>query len=147
MDSSRWKPSKVTKDANNSRQDFGIRILGCARYFFIDYFDKRRTISSEYYIALLVRLKEEIAKKRPQINKKVLFNQDNATCHKSIATMAKLDELHFELLLHPLDLASRDYWLFPDLERNFAPMKKWYRKLRRVLRSKTNRSTKKASNC
>ena len=38
--------------------------------FFIDYFEKVRTINSEYHIALLVHLKEEIAKKRPQIKKK-----------------------------------------------------------------------------
>ena len=33
---------------------------------FIDYLEKRRTINSEYYIALLVHLKEEIAKKQTQ---------------------------------------------------------------------------------
>ena len=33
---------------------------------FIDYLEKGRTIESEYYIALLVRLKEEIAKKDPK---------------------------------------------------------------------------------
>ena len=52
--------------------------------------------------------------------KKVLFHQDNAPCHKSIATMAKSHELHFELLPHPLyslDLAPRDYYLFADLKR------------------------------
>ena len=41
-------------------------------------------------------------------------------CHKSIATMAKLHELHFELLLQPLyspELAPSDYWLFADLKR------------------------------
>ena len=32
---------------------------------FIDYLEKERTIHSEYYIALLVHLKEEIAKKQP----------------------------------------------------------------------------------
>ena len=32
-------------------------------------------------------------------------------------------------------------------ERDLAPMEKWYRKLRRILRPKTNCSTKKASNC
>ena len=50
----------------------------------------------------------------------VLFHQDNALCHKSIATMAKLHELHFELLLHPPyspDLAPSNYWLFADLKR------------------------------
>ena len=69
---------------------------------FIDYLGKGRTINSEYYIALLVCLKEEIAKEWPQMTKKiVLFYQDNAPCHKLIAMMAKLHELHFKLLLHP----------------------------------------------
>ena len=51
-----------------SRHGFGLRILGCARY----YIEKRRTTNSEYYIALFVHLKEEIAKKQPQMKKKVL---------------------------------------------------------------------------
>ena len=41
-------------------------------------------------------------------------------CHKSIATMAKLHELPFELFLHPPycpDLIPRYYWLFADLKR------------------------------
>ena len=37
---------------------------------FIDFLEKGRTIISEYYMALLVRLKEEIVKKRPQLKKK-----------------------------------------------------------------------------
>ena len=37
---------------------------------FIDYPEKGRTINSEYYIALLVHLKEEITKKLPQMKKK-----------------------------------------------------------------------------
>ena len=68
-----------------------------------------------------MRLKEEIAKKRPQMKKKkVLFHQDNAPCQKSIATMAKLHELHLELLLHTPyspDLAPSNYWLYADLKR------------------------------
>ena len=38
--------------------------------FFINYLEKGRTINSEYYIALMVHLKEEITKKWPQIKKK-----------------------------------------------------------------------------
>ena len=80
-----------------------------------------------------MRLKEEITKKWSQMKeKKVLFHQDNAPCYKSIATMAKLHELHFELLPHiPYfsDLTPSNYWLFADLkkcsrERDLAPMKK-----------------------
>ena len=37
---------------------------------FINYLEKGITINSEYYIALLVHLKKEIAKKRPQMKKK-----------------------------------------------------------------------------
>lgn len=94
---------------------------------FIDYLEKGKRINSEYYIALLVRLKEEIAKKRPQMKKKkVLFHQDNAPCHKSIATMAKMHELGFELLPHPPyspDLAPSDFYLFADLKKMLAGKK------------------------
>ena len=58
--------------------------------------------------------------------KKVLFHQDNAVCHKSIATMAKLHERHFELFPHPLcspDLAPSDYYLFADLKRMLQGMR------------------------
>ena len=82
---------------------------------------KEKTINSKYYIALLVRLKEEITKKRPQMKKKkVPFHQDNALCHESIEMMAKLHELLFRLLPHPpysSNLAPNDYWLFADLKR------------------------------
>ena len=88
---------------------------------FINYLEKGRTINSKYHIALLVCLKEEIAKKWPQMKKKkVLFHQDNALCHKSIAIVAKLHELHFELLphtLYSLDLIPSYYWLFANLRR------------------------------
>jgi histone-lysine N-methyltransferase SETMAR len=91
---------------------------------FIDYLEKGSRINSEYYIALLVRLKEEIAKKRPHMKKKkMIFHQDNAPCHKSSATMAKLHELAFELLPHPPyspDLAPSDYYLFADLKKMLA---------------------------
>ena len=78
-------------------------------------------------MALLDRLKAEIVKKWPHMTKKtILFHQDNAPCHKSIKTMAKLHELHFELLPHPPyspDLAPSDYWLFADLKKKLAGKK------------------------
>jgi [histone H3]-lysine36 N-dimethyltransferase SETMAR len=94
---------------------------------FIDYLKKGKTINSDYYVALLERLKDEIAEKRPHLKKKkVLFHQDNAPCHKSMKTMAKLHELGFELLLHPPyspDLAPSDFFLFSDLKRMLAGQK------------------------
>ena len=64
VNSSRWNLSKVTKDANISRQ-------------LIDFLEKGRIIHSKYTV-LLVHLKEEIAKIQLQIKKiKVPFHQDN----------------------------------------------------------------------
>ena len=42
---------------------------------FIDYLEKERTINSEYHIALLVCLKEEIAPKRPKWRRKSALSQ------------------------------------------------------------------------
>ena len=88
---------------------------------FIDYLEKGKTINSERYIGQLMRLKNEVSEKRLQIKKKkVLFHQDNVPCYKTQATMAKLNELSFELLPHPPyspDLAPSDYCLFADLKK------------------------------
>ena len=90
---------------------------------FIDYLEKGKKINSERYIGQLMRLKNEIGEKRFQMKKKkVLFHQGNAPCHKSLATMAKFNELSSKLLPHPPyspDLAPRDYYLFEDLKRMF----------------------------
>ncbi len=54
------------------------------------------------------------------MKKKIIFNQDNAPCHKSTKTMAKLNEFCFSLVLHPPyspDLASSNYWIFADLKK------------------------------
>ena len=60
----------------------------------------------------------KIREKRPGLQKeKIPFHQDNAPCHKSILTMAKMHELKFESLEHPPhspDLAPSDFHLFPD---------------------------------
>jgi hypothetical protein len=58
--------------------------------------------------------------------KKVQFHQDNALCHKSIKTTAKLHELSCELLPHSPcspDLASSDIFLFADIKRMLAGKK------------------------
>lgn len=90
----------------------------------IDYLQKGKTITGEYYASLLDKLKAEIARKRPHLKKKkVLFHQDNAPAHTSVIAMAKIYELHFELLDHPPyspDLAPSDFFLFPNLKVSLA---------------------------
>jgi [histone H3]-lysine36 N-dimethyltransferase SETMAR len=91
---------------------------------FIDYLEKGQTFNSEYYMALLERLNDDISRKNDPIwRKQVLFHQNNAMCHKSIKATAKLHELGYELLLHPPyspDLARCDFFLFADLKRMLA---------------------------
>ncbi|XP_047129544.1 histone-lysine N-methyltransferase SETMAR-like [Hydra vulgaris] len=99
---------------------------------FIDYLEKGKTINSDYYIALLERLTDEIAKKttsfeeeKSSVSSRQHARQD-ATCHKSINTMLELNELGFELLPHPPyspDLAPSDFFLFSDLKRMLASNK------------------------
>lgn len=89
---------------------------------FIDYLEKGKTITGEYYASLLVKLNDVIKEKRPHlVKKKVLFHHDNAPAHSSTVAQAKLHELRYELLPHPPyspDLAPSDFFLFPN-------MKKW----------------------
>lgn len=88
----------------------------------IDYLKKGKSITGQYYVALLDQLNNEIKEKRPHLaRKKVLFHHDNAPAHSSAIATAKLVELRYELLPHPPyspDLAPSDFFLFPN-------MKKW----------------------
>ena len=111
--------------------------------FIIDYFEKGRTINSEYYIALLVHLKEEI-KKQPQMKKK---NVSQVDYNDGKTTWIALQIASAPTLLS----RSGPQWLLAvcrpqkkcSRERDLVPMKKGYQKLRRILRPKTIHSTKK----
>ena len=139
------------------KQNFSFVLWDVQDIFFIDYLEKRRTINSEYYIVLLVNLKEEIAKKKqPQMKKKNMhFQQENAPCHKSIAVMAELQELNFQLLPHSIfypDLAPSDYWLIPDFKRmlqgkRFGSSKEVKSETGAYFEARDKSFSKKASNC
>ena len=87
--------------------------------------------------------------------KKCSFTNNNALRNKSIATMAKLHELHFELLPHSPyspDLASSDYWLLADLKRmlegiGFGSNEELISKTGAYFAAKDKSFYKKASNC
>ena len=61
--SAEWKLSKATKAQTSVGKVLASVFWDALGILFIDYLEKGRTINSEYYIALLVHLKEEIAKK------------------------------------------------------------------------------------
>ncbi|XP_020282790.1 histone-lysine N-methyltransferase SETMAR-like [Pseudomyrmex gracilis] len=87
---------------------------------FVDYFEKGKIITGEYYANLLQRLSDEIEAKRPDLaTNEVLFHQ-NASARTLPVVMAKIYELGFELLPHPSyspDLAPCEFHLFPNLNK------------------------------
>ena len=57
----------------------------------IDYLPKGQTINAEYYSSLLMQLKEILKeKRRGNVTKVVLFLNDNAPVHRTLATQQKL---------------------------------------------------------
>ncbi|XP_018406974.1 PREDICTED: histone-lysine N-methyltransferase SETMAR-like [Cyphomyrmex costatus] len=88
---------------------------------FIDYLQKGKIVTEEYYAALLDKLNDEIKKKRPHMAKKnVLLLLEASSPHMSLKARIKLDQLRFEMITYPSDcpdLNPSDYYLFPNLYR------------------------------
>jgi len=67
----------------------------------IDDLPKGQTINAEYYLFLLVQLKDILKeKRRGKFAKLVLFLHDNAPAHGALATQKKLAYLFFQCLDH-----------------------------------------------
>ena len=85
-----------------------------------DFLEPGQTINKGYYSAELVKLREEVKKKRRgKISKGVLLLQDNAPPHAAQVSVATARDCGFELLPHPPyspDLAPSDFYLFPLLK-------------------------------
>ncbi len=108
---SQWKLSEIFENANQLAkswcQFFRMRVD-------IDCLKKRKSIDSDYYIELLVRLKGKITKRKWQHmkKKKIIFHQDSALGYKSMKKMAKFNKLCFSLCPHPpYFLRSSLQWL------------------------------------
>jgi len=86
----------------------------------IDYIPKSQTINAEYYLSLLVKLKDILQEKlRGKFTKGVLFLHDNPPAHRALAIQKKLAYLGFQFLDHlpySPDLAPSDYQLFSGLK-------------------------------
>lgn len=68
----------------------------------IDYLEKDKTITGEFYSKLLERFDVDLKQKRSHsAKKKALFHQDNARMHTCLVTMTNIHELRYELLPHP----------------------------------------------
>jgi len=86
----------------------------------IDYIPKDHTINAEYYLYLLVQLKDILNEKRPgKFTKGVLFLHDYAPTHRALGTHKELSCLVFHCFDHSPyspDLAPSDT-LFPEVKK------------------------------
>jgi hypothetical protein len=62
--------AKEDKVGSSSRKGHGIGACDAEGILFIDYLEKGKTITGEYYSNLLTRLDEKIREKRPDLQKK-----------------------------------------------------------------------------
>ena len=63
----------------------------------MDYLPKGQTINGEYYLSLLVQLRDILKEKRcGKVTKGVLFLHDNALANRALATQKKLAYLGFQ---------------------------------------------------
>lgn len=75
---------------------------------------------AKYYVALLDKLKQELASKHwGKLSKVILFLRDYAVPHKVAIKHQKLANLHSEVLKHP-DLFPSDYYLFPTFKKQLS---------------------------
>ncbi|CAH2226577.1 jg24368 [Pararge aegeria aegeria] len=87
-----------------------------------------RTTDPELYCEQLMRLKQEVERKRPELinRRSVVFHHDNAKPYKSLATQQKLREFGWEVLMQPLyspELAPSDFHLFRSLQNSLGSVR------------------------
>lgn len=83
------------------------------------------SITAELYMAQLDRVQAKIRHQsdRSLFRRGVILQQDNARPHIANRTMAKIEELGWERLIHPPyspDIAPSDYYLFRSLQHSVA---------------------------
>jgi histone-lysine N-methyltransferase SETMAR len=86
---------------------------------FIDYLEKGKTITGEYYSNLLAKLDGKIREKRPGLQKKNHLLSGQCTRPRKCFGNGKLRDLRYEFLEHPPyfpHLAPSDFFLFPELK-------------------------------
>ena len=82
--SAEWRAAAESRPKRPKTQQSADKVMTSGFWdahgiIYTDYLEKEKYINSDYYIELLVRLKDEIAKKRPNMKKKkIIFHQDNA---------------------------------------------------------------------
>jgi len=70
-------------------------------FLLIDYLPNGQILNAEYYLSLLVQLKDIFKEKRhSKFTKRILFLHDNSSAHQTISAQKKLAYLGFQCFDH-----------------------------------------------
>ncbi len=101
----------------------------------LEFLPRGQTINTDYWIAVVKRLKESICRKRQvmwkggfdgQTDRDFILHMDNAPVHVSVPALAFYGEDGINLLAHPAyspDLAPCNFWAFPALKKQLRSHK------------------------
>lgn len=120
MGRARCKCSETTTISTIGRKGFGFSVLKIEWINFCRLFGKSKNNNRGLLLIIFGPTEWGHKKKRSHLWKKVLYFSDKAPGHTSLKSVAKLNELGYELQFHlpySLDLALIDYYLFPNLKR------------------------------
>ena len=152
VDCSGWKASKATKMQASAGKVLASLFWDVQSILFINYLEKGRAINS----IIGVFEGKNRKKKWPQMKKKkcsftkIVHHVTSRWQHWKNYMNCTLNCFCPHPILQIWPPVITGYLQTSkecSRERDLTPMKKWYRKLRHILRPKTNCSTKKALNC
>lgn len=137
--------SKEGEDRFISRQGHSVGFLGIrvGQFSFTILTKEKQSTASILQNYSHLWAKESSKKRLHFAKKKVLFHQNNASVHKSVIAMAKINEMKFELLSYVPYSANLENG---SVVKNFPTMKKWCQSLMAILRSKSVLIIKSPSN-
>lgn len=96
----------------------------CQGIVMVDYLQRGRTMTGEYYAELLRRLREAVkVERRGKLSRGVLLQHDNAAPHNAHVSTTAAHDCGYECLPHPPyspDLAPSDFHLFANLKKSLG---------------------------
>ncbi|GFS22822.1 transposase [Elysia marginata] len=115
-------PHQRKQRSHNQVERSCCRVSGTVIIITTDYMEKGKTVTGEYYLGLLKRLRSELARRRRgKLQSGVLLLHDNAPAHRARQTVETAGRCDFEILPHPPyspDLAPSAFCLFPNLKKS-----------------------------
>lgn len=135
--SAEWLPSgskgpECPRLAKTNDKLMMICFWDCKGLIYSEYFKSSKNrpgLDKSLYCAILDRMVEHLRQNnRAKWQRKILLLHDNAPCHTSSETKAKLQDLQIETLPHPPyspDLAPSDYYLFGPMKNQLKKSRKF----------------------